>query len=120
MSRNILAWAIAGCLAWQREGLNPPECVLAASANYLERQDALSAWIEECCERSPKVWESRADLFASWKTWADRAGEFVLPRRRFLDALETRGFEPQRRSTGRGFYGLRIAQPDNSDAYWNR
>ena len=117
---GILDWAITGCLAWQREGLNPPERVLAATADYLEGQDAVSSWLDECCERDPKAWESRCNLFASWKAWAERAGEFVLPRRRFLDALEMRGVTPQRRNNGRGFYGVRINRHDNSDAYWNR
>ena len=35
----------------------------------------------------------RTELYASWQAWAERAREFVLPRARFFDALETRGFE---------------------------
>ncbi|HUS53275.1 MAG TPA: phage/plasmid primase, P4 family, partial [Thermohalobaculum sp.] len=49
----ILAWAIEGCLAWQRDGLAPPESVLAATAHYLEGQDAIAAWIDDCCKRDP-------------------------------------------------------------------
>ena len=32
---GILAWAIRGAIAWQREGLNPPEAVRQASEEYL-------------------------------------------------------------------------------------
>ena len=92
---GILQWAIDGCLTWQRDGLAPPASVLAATADYLAGQDAIAAWIDECCERDPQAWESRADLYASFKAWAERAGEFVLPQRPFLDALETRGVAAQ-------------------------
>lgn len=117
---GILAWAIEGCLAWQRTGLAPPESVLAATAHYLEGQDAIAAWLDEVCELDPGSWTLRSELFASWKVWAERTGEFILPRVRFLDALETRGFVPQRRNTGWGFYGLRLMQHDYTEAHWNR
>ncbi len=44
--------AQVGSLAWKEMGLAPPESVLAATAEYLEGQDAVGAWIEECCERA--------------------------------------------------------------------
>ncbi len=116
---GILAWAIQGCLAWQQQGLAPPESVLAATAEYLEGQDAVGAWIEECCERDVDGWETRNDLLASWRAWAERNGEFVLPRSRFFDALEGRGLEPRRKNHGRGYGGVRLRQHDYSDAYWN-
>lgn len=43
---GILAWAIRGCLDWQRQGLDPPPVVKAATTEYLEAEDALSAWIK--------------------------------------------------------------------------
>jgi putative DNA primase/helicase len=33
---GILAWAVRGCLAWQRDGLNPPPDVLRANQAYRE------------------------------------------------------------------------------------
>ena len=107
-------------MAWQRDGLAPPASVLAATAHYLEGQDAIAAWIDECCERDPEAWEARADLYASFKGWAERAGEFVLPQRRFLDALETRGCTPARRKTARGFFGLLIARQGQEGRYWGQ
>jgi putative DNA primase/helicase len=47
---GILQWMIEGCLAWQREGLSPPQAVVAATEDYLESQDSMAAWLEECCE----------------------------------------------------------------------
>ena len=47
---GILAWAIVGCLAWQRDGLAAPKAVTSATAAYLEAEDAVAAWIKERCE----------------------------------------------------------------------
>ena len=103
-------------MEWQRIGLAPPETVLAATAQYLDGQDAVGAWLEECCDLDPESWASRADLYASWKSWAERMSEFVLPRARFNDALDARGLAPHRRNTGHGYYGLRLWEHDYGDA----
>lgn len=118
---GILAWAIGGCLAWQTEGLNPPEVIRSATATYLDGQDALGAWLDECCTPDPNAWTARTELFDAWQRWAERNREFVLPRPRFLDALEARGFS-ERRAPGKGTRGLKgiaLKQHDYSDAYWN-
>ncbi|MGE3230269.1 MAG: phage/plasmid primase, P4 family [Hyphomicrobium sp.] len=116
---GILAWMIEGCLAWQREGLSPPPAVTAATAAYLEAEDAIAIWIDECCERDPNAWTTSTALFASWRSWADKAGEFVGASKRFVQALETRGFHQHRRKTGRGFLGLRLRSTAESDQWWN-
>lgn len=117
---GILRWAIDGCLAWQRDGLRPPEIVLDATEKYLEGQDAFGAWLEECCELDPNAWTPRTELFTSWQKWAERSREFVLSRSRFYDTLELRGFVMRGRQGDRGFNGLRVRQSDYSDAHWNQ
>lgn len=117
---GILAWAIDGCLEWQEHGLAPPDCVLAATEHYLEGQDAISAWIDDACDCDAASWASRNELYGSWKAWSERNGEYVLPRARFFDALEGRGYAPHRRNTGQGYSGLRLRQHDYGDAHWNR
>ena len=57
---------IEGCLQGQQRGLAPPAVVTAATAVYLEVEDAMAAaWIADCCEIDPNHWESRNNLFAS-------------------------------------------------------
>jgi hypothetical protein len=34
--------------------LEPPEAVTSATAAYLEAEDALAAWIEDCCDKKPR------------------------------------------------------------------
>ena len=105
---GILAWAIEGCLEWQRVGLRPPATVLAATDEYFEAEDALGRWIEECCERGSQHSEATAALYASWKAWAEASGEFVGSIKRFSQTLSARGFSPHRTSAQRCFIGLRL------------
>jgi putative DNA primase/helicase len=105
---RILHWAIQGCLAWQQQGLAPPAAVTKATEDYLAAQDALAAWLEECCDRIPTEWTDRGVLYASWQVWATAAGAHVGTRSEFLDALEDKGFEQRRRSTQRGFVGIAL------------
>lgn len=112
----ILRWAIDGCLSWQREGLKPPERVRDATEAYLEAEDSLILWIEECCTPDGDAWEPSGTLFKSWKQWAERAEEFVGSRKRFATVLEERGFVPKRQGgTGiRGYVGLRLNPVDDT------
>jgi P4 family phage/plasmid primase-like protien len=107
---GILAWAVAGCLEWQRSGLKPPVSVVAATEEYFEAEDALGRWLDECCRRTINGFETTADLFAAWKTWADGAGEFVGSQKRFSENLSARNFDKGREpGTGRqGFLGLSL------------
>ena len=111
---GILQWMIDGCADWLEQGLQPPEAVTLATAAYLEAQDAVGAWVEECIElarRDPTAWVSEKDLFESWTGWASAAGEYVGTRPRLMDKLVAKGFEPRRRKNGRGLLGLLVKNP---------
>jgi putative DNA primase/helicase len=115
---GILKWMIEGCLAWQREGLKPPAAVLDATKQYLESEDAIAAWMEECIDRGPNHWTSSTMLFGSWSAWATKSGEFVGSQKAFSEKLEARGITPLRKMNGRGFQGIGIKQT-YSDPHWN-
>jgi putative DNA primase/helicase len=110
---------IDGCLEWQRTGLQPPGVVRAATDEYLEAEDALALWQDECCQVDPAAWESGGSLYSSWKRWADRAGEFVGSQKRFSQQLQERGLAPHRQAgTGlRGFRGLRLTATDDNSGW---
>jgi putative DNA primase/helicase len=109
---GILAWAVAGCLVWQREGLNPPACVQDATQEYFESEDALGRWLDERCVRTANAKSLTSELFTDWKQWAEASGEFIGSQRRFSDLLITRGLEKWRNSMGvRGFLGVGLKQP---------
>ena len=100
---------IKGCTIWQEKGLVPPRVVTDATAAYLESEDAITAWIEDCCERCGEF-TTRACLFKSWADWTVANGEHAGSNKRFVAALEARGFIPHRFEHGRGFLGLKLRQ----------
>jgi P4 family phage/plasmid primase-like protien len=110
---GILAWALRGCLEWQRIGLAPPAAVVEATQAYLADEDALGQWLEACCDVAKDRFALSSTLFRSWCEWARAAGEAQGTRRSFAQALQARGFRPGRWGGGsdRGFSGLEIRQP---------
>jgi putative DNA primase/helicase len=112
----ILRWMIEGCLAWQREGLNPPASVRAATDDYLNAEDLLGQWLEERCIVSPKVgWTSLASLYGSWKAWSEARGQQPGTSIGLSKRLDERGFRRDKRKTGAGFWGLALVGGDAGD-----
>lgn len=71
---GILAWLVNGCLAWQREGLNPPPSVRLATEAYQQEEDDLSQFVEECCLVGPDKEVKASDLYKTYKQWAESYG----------------------------------------------
>lgn len=106
----ILRWMIDGCLEWQRDGLQPPAAVKAATDEYLDAEDNFGLWLAEDCIRSAMARENTADLFAAWCRWAERNGEFAGKSKHFSQNMDARGFAASREGgTGvRGFAGVSL------------
>ena len=104
-----LRWAIDGCLAWQREGLAPPESARAATKDYLDAEDLLGQWLEERCIVSPKVgWTALKNLYDNWRSWAEPRGLHPGASQTLGKRLDERGFTRHRTNQGPGFYGIKL------------
>src|SRR5262245_33882541 len=104
---GIMMWAVEGCLEWQTDGLAPPKTVSDATVAYLDAEDVIAAWMEECGERDPNGWESYANLFASWAQWAVKNGEHIGSQKQFIGRLEGK-LEKRPRKEARGYLGFRL------------
>ena len=107
---GILQWMIDGCLAWQRDGLAPPDAVQQATREYFDTEDVLGRWLQECCEQDANAAALTGDLFKSFKGFAVENGEYAGSERRLSQMLQQRGFErwqhPKNRK--RGFRGVAV------------
>lgn len=103
---GILAWAIEGCVEWQRRGLAPPPAITGASAGYIADEDTVGEWIEECCVTGPGCKATARTLYASWAAWAEAAGAAKGSQKSLGEALRERGFQPAKVGGARGWQGI--------------
>ena len=103
---GILAWAVRGCLDWQRIGLGTSEAVTKATDAYQAEMDVLAAWLADCCVVNKLAEAKAADLYASYIEWCESQGERPEPQRSFGLRLTERGFSRQRRMVGHFWIGI--------------
>ena len=101
---GILAWAVRGCLAWQREGLRPPEQVCEATKAYRQEMDILGTYLEDRCVMQNSASVSATMLYADYRNWCEQAGIAPQTQMRLGLAIAERGFEKGRDGAGRTVY----------------
>jgi putative DNA primase/helicase len=93
---GLLAWAVEGCLTWQRNGLGVPDEVKQATAGYRAEMDVLAGFLEDCCIIHADAKASAKELYTAYTTWCEQNGERAEQQRRFGERLTERGFERYR------------------------
>jgi len=107
---GILNWALAGCLAWQRNGMQEPEIVRDATQEYADEMDDIGQFIEEYCELGSDFMAPATELHQAYL--AARPGS-RKSQQAFGSSLRQRGFESGRITRGvnkakHGWRGLRL------------
>jgi putative DNA primase/helicase len=105
---GILAWAVRGCLEWQRDGLKPPPEVMAAVEEYKSDQDIMAGFLNDCCEVKPTYSVPTGQLSTTYETWCKNNGENPLKGKAFAAALQERGFKRGKAKGDRCWYGLKL------------
>lgn len=112
----ILSWAIEGAVNFAQDQykLDIPDAVAESTKEYREREDWLSNFIGERCEKGPNLRAGATELYSAYKDWSDQSGEYVRRLNDFNTAMETAGYhkiKPKNRST---WEGIRL---DNKPIY---
>lgn len=116
---GILAWAVAGCLYWKKQGLGWPEEVRAATNAYRSDQDTLQMFIDEKCFTQDGAFVKMSDLYQSFLDWAKDSGERPISKKELGTRLEDRGFKPEK---GNGNVAIRrgialLTMPQSGGGY---
>jgi putative DNA primase/helicase len=102
---GILAWAVRGCLVWQRKGLGLPEEVKKATAEYREEMDILGGFLAERCRLDGRAVTPATELYKAYVEWCEQGGEEPIKQTTFGTRLTERGIQRRRNtSTGRREY----------------
>lgn len=89
---GIMQWAIAGCAAWQNEGLGKPEEIKAAVREYRDDQDQVARFLADCCEARPEYVETFSALYKKYTEWAKETGEhYSMSAKKFSESIQLRG-----------------------------
>lgn len=109
---GILNWSLAGCMAWQKEGLTPPEEVAAATENYRDEMDVIGQFIAERCLTGPGKEVTAKILYAAFGEWSKLQGEkHPLSQQIFGMRMAERGFSKRRGAGGKRYWeGLGIVE----------
>lgn len=93
----ILTWLVNGCLEWQKQGLNEPEEVRIATANYQESQDILHDYItDNCLTVDPQANISVADLYKDYLSWCQETDIDPVGKKKFNARLEEKNYTKYR------------------------
>lgn len=121
---GILAWAVRGCLDWQRDGLGTPEEVRSATDTYRDEMDTIGTFFTECCSEDRTHWAATSALYAAFVAWCHDANERPISKKQFTLRLAERGFEPGRVNAVRGWIGVGLLSSsdtsDTSDTYLHK
>lgn len=110
----VLAWAVEGCLRWQREGLDIPEAVLASTAAYRNESDPLATFFEDCLRFHPSAWTSWTSIISAYSCHAGEMGvaeRYRVSPKRLQERLKAKDCTAERRWESRGWLGVEVA-PD--------
>jgi putative DNA primase/helicase len=108
---GILNWAVAGCLAWQRDGLGMPSAVKAETSRYIAEQDRLAAFIAEACATGPAFRVRANHLYGRYKEWCKRTGEEPCSLRKFGELIDDIDGVKKKTSNGVWYTGIML-RPD--------
>ena len=117
---GIFAWAVRGCLDWQKQGLGCPEEVRIATHLYRLDMDMLADFIVECCLTDRDHSVSAGELYPVYIKWAERNGERLMSRKALGQRLAERGFTKRRTNTGTLYVGLSLSDTNKQRPHRRR
>lgn len=95
---GILNLVLGGCMAWQKEGLNPPPEVLAATQDYRDEMDIIGPFLKAEYEEDADGLAPCGEMYDSYEFWAEANGQHAVLKTTFGTIMSEKGFKSK---TGR-------------------
>jgi len=109
---GILAWAVRGCIAYQKDGLPDPQAVMLATNDYRKENDILGMFIDEACVVEDSATIINKQLRTEIKAWCIGSNLETLNTHQIKRLMLARGFEQGTSSDGKNriWKGLRLRE----------
>jgi P4 family phage/plasmid primase-like protien len=98
---GILAWAVRGCIEWQRHGLGEPDEVRQATTAYQAEQDTVQGFLDDCCFVHTSAAVNSSALLDAYHKWS---GDKLMTPPAFRERLKDKGFPAPQRGTGGAYF----------------
>ncbi len=90
---GILNWLLAGCLAWQADGLIEPPEVKGATQEYKQEEDVVQQFIDAECMVGDGLKETSNTLFKAYQRWRRDTNATEISQNAFGRRLTDLGFK---------------------------
>ena len=109
-SSGILNLLLAGLHDLERNGLNPPAVVKAATDTYRVDSDPLGDFIDARCVTNPSFSCPSRDLWDAYSAYSRGDRGAYNSQRALTTALERRGYSPRRTNSRRLIEGITLIE----------
>ena len=109
---QILAWAVDGCLKWQKYGIEEPACVTEATQEYKQEMDLIAGFVEQCLiiDYDSRERIMASDLFTLYSKWAKANNEWEMSSKKFFMEARKRLPETNRNSKGVFYTSIKLSE----------
>lgn len=107
---QILRWAVEGYMMYSKEGLDMPDAVQRATAEYKSEMDLLQTFTDACVVIDYTVPKGvpANELYAAYVRWAERNNEYVMTSRKFFTEIGKKLPEKKREAKGIVYGQIRL------------
>jgi putative DNA primase/helicase len=105
---GILAWIVRGCLEYRQNGLQEPEQIQEATAEYRKEMDSVEPFIESCCTKDAEASSQFNALYSAYCSFCLENNFDPLSSKLFGPTLQQKGFTKHRTAKVLLYLGLKL------------
>jgi len=110
---GILNWGLQGYRDWKIHKLRAPQSIESVIKRYRSDNDTVEQFIDDCCDRHPRLKTPTKTLFDAYRIWCENHGNPPLAINMFGKALSSKNFEKKGGAKFNSWIGLGLrAQPE--------